>query len=129
MRTRASRFSTLCLLLPLALVAACARNESPATSRDGTVIESPRAGAGDRDKSSLVLAGQLRTVNPERRTLFVAFGDDLYEFAYTDDTQVVGGTTKTNAHGLTGNWGNEVTIHYRENRFTSTKTAVRIEIQ
>ena len=127
MRTHASRFSTLCLLLPLALAAACARTESPATSRDGTVIESPRA--GDRDKSSLVLAGQLRTVNPERRTLFVAFGDDLYEFAYTDDTQVVGGTTKTNAQGLTGNRGNEVTIHYRENRFTSTKTAVRIEIQ
>jgi len=127
MRTRALRFSTLCLLLPLALVAACARNESPAISRDGTVIESPRA--GDGEKSSLVLAGQLRTVNPERRTLFVAFGDDLYEFAYTDDTQVVGGTTKTNAQGLTGNRGNEVTIHYRENRFTSTKTAVRIEIQ
>jgi hypothetical protein len=127
MRTRASRFSTLCLLLPLALAAACARTESPATSRDGTVIESPRA--GDRDKSSLVLAGQLRTVNPERRTLFVAFGDDLYEFAYTDDTEVVGGTTKTNAQGLTGNRENEVTVHYRENRFTSTKTAVRIEIQ
>ena len=125
MRTRASRLSSLCLLLPLA--AACDRNESPAISRDGTVAESPRA--GDREKSSLVLAGQLRTVNPERRTLFVAFGDDLYEFAYTDDTQVVGGTTKTNAQGLTGNRGNEVTIHYRENRFTSTKTAVRIEIQ
>jgi len=125
MRTRALRFSTLCLLLPLALVAACARNESPAISRDGTVIESPRA--GDGEKSSLVLAGQLRTVNPERRTLFVAFGDDLYEFAYTDDTQVVG--RATNAQGLTGNRGNEVTVHYRENRFTSTKTAVRIEIQ
>ena len=48
MRTRASRLSTLCLLLPLA--AACDRNESPAISRDGTVVESPRA--GDRDKSS-----------------------------------------------------------------------------
>ena len=74
-----------------------------------------------------MLAGQLRTVNPERQTLFVAFGDDLYEFAYTDDTQVVGGTT--NVQGLTGNRGNEVTVHYRENPFTSTKTAVRIEIQ
>ena len=125
MRTRALRFLTLCLLVPLALVVACARNESPAISRDGTAIESPRA--GDREKSSLVLAGQLRTVNPERRTLFVAFGDDLYEFAYTDDTQVVG--RATSAQGLTGNRGNEVTVHYRENRFTSTKTAVRIEIQ
>ena len=123
MRTRASRLSSLCLLLPLA--AASDRNESPAISRDGTAAESPRA--GDREKSSLVLAGQLRTVNPERHTLFVAFGDDLYEFAYTNDTQVVGGTT--NVHGLTGNRGNEVTVHYRENPFTSTKTAVRIEIQ
>jgi hypothetical protein len=123
MRTRASLLSTLCLLLPLA--AACDRNESPAISRDGTVAESPRA--GDRDKSSHVLAGQLRTVNPARQTLFVAFGDDLYEFAYTDDTQVVGGTT--NVQGLKGNRGNEVTVHYRENPFTSTKTAVRIEIQ
>jgi hypothetical protein len=123
MRTRASRLSSLCLLLPLA--AACDRNESPAISRDGTVAESPRA--GDREKSSLVLAGQLRTVNPERQTLFVAFGDDLYEFAYTADTQVVGGTT--NVQGLRGNRGNEVTVHYRENPFTSTKTAVRIEIQ
>ena len=125
MRTRASRLSSLCLLLPLA--AACDRNESPAISRarDGTVAESPRA--GDREKSSLVLAGQLRTIHPERHTLFVAFGDDLYEFAYTDDTQVVGGTT--NVQGLTGNRGNEVTVHYRENPFTSTKTAVRIEIQ
>ena len=125
MRTRASRLSRLCLLLPLA--AACDRNESPAISRarDGTVAESPRA--GDREKSSLVLAGQLRTIHPERHTLFVAFGDDLYEFAYTDDTQVVGGTT--NVQGLTGNRGNEVTVHYRENPFTSTKTAVRIEIQ
>ena len=125
MRRRASLLWTLCLLLPLA--AACDRNESPAISRarDGTVAESPRA--GDREKSSLVLAGQLRTIHPERHTLFVAFGDDLYEFAYTDDTQVVGGTT--NVQGLTGNRGNEVTVHYRENPFTSTKTAVRIEIQ
>ena len=123
MRTRASRLSTLCLLLPL--VSACDRNESPAISRDGTVAESPRA--GDWDKSSHVLAGQLRTVNPARQTLFVAFGDDLYEFAYTDDTQVVGGTT--NVQGLKSNRGNEVTVHYRENPFTSTRTAVRIEIQ
>ena len=125
MRTRASRLSTFCVLLSLALAAACDRNGSPPISRDGTVAESPRA--GNREKSSLVLAGQLRTVNPERQTVFVAFGDDLYEFAYTDDTQVVGGTT--NVQGLTGNRGNEVTVHYRENPFTSTKTAVRIEIQ
>ena len=125
MRTRASRLSTFCLLLSLALAAACDRNGPPPISRDGTLAESPRA--GNPEKSSLVLAGQLRTVNPERQTLFVAFGDDLYEFAYTDDTQVVGGTT--NVQGLTGSRGNEVTVHYRENSFTSTKTAVRIEIQ
>jgi hypothetical protein len=119
MRRRASLLWTLCLLLPL--VAACDRNEA----RDGTALESPRA--GDQEKSSLVLAGQLRTVDPERQTLIVAFGDDLYEFAYTDDTEVVGGTA--NVQGLTGNRGNEVTVHYRENRITSTKTAVRIELQ
>ena len=123
MRRRASLLWTLCLLLPLA--AACDRNRSPESARDGTALESPRA--GDHEKSSLVLAGQLRTVDPERQTLIVAFGDDLYEFAYTDDTEVLGGTA--NVQGLTGNRGNEVTVHYRENRITSTKTAVRIELQ
>jgi len=75
-----------------------------------------------------VLAGQLRSVDPDRKTLIVAFGDDLYEFAYTDSTEVVGGGT-ANVRGLTGNTGNEVTVHYREHPITSTKTAVRIELQ
>jgi len=123
MRRRASLLGTLCVLLPLA--AACDRNEPPVASRDGTALESPRA--GDRRKSSLVLAGQLRTVDPDRQTLIVAFGDDLYEFAYTDETEVVGGTASV--QGLTGNRGNEVTVHYRQNPITSTKTAVRIELQ
>ncbi|HVQ17115.1 MAG TPA: hypothetical protein VMS40_26105 [Vicinamibacterales bacterium] len=124
MSTRASRLWTLCLLLPLA--AACGRaDRSPAVARDGTAIESPRS--GDREKSSLVMAGQLRTVDPSRQTLIVAFGDDLYEFAYNDETEVVGGTTSV--QGLTGNRGNEVTVHYRQNPITSTKTAVRIELQ
>ena len=124
MSTRVSRLWTLCLLLPL--VAACDRfDRSPEIARNGTALESPRA--GDREKSSLVLAGQLRTVDPSRQTLIVAFGDDLYEFAYTDETEVVGGTA--NVQGLTGNRGNEVTVHYRQNPITSTKTAVRIELQ
>ena len=123
MSVRALRLSTFCLLLLLPLVAACDRSRT--LSRDGTGLESPQA--GDREKSSLVLAGQLRTVDPNRQTLIVAYGDDLYEFAYTDDTEVVGGTT--NVQGLTGNRGNEVTVHYRQNPITSTKTAVRIELQ
>jgi hypothetical protein len=123
MSTRASRLWALCLLLPLA--AACDRSDRSKVSRDGTAIESSRA--GDQGKSSLMLAGQLRMVDPNRQTLIVAFGDDLYEFAYTDDTEVVGGTT--NVQGLTGNRGNEVTVHYRQNPITSTKTAVRIELQ
>jgi hypothetical protein len=129
MRTRLSRLWTLCLVLPL--VAACDRFErSPTLARDGTALEAPRA--GDRSKSSLILAGQLRTVDPSRQTLIVAFGDDLYEFAYTDDTEVVGGATNvraTNVQGLTGNRGNQVTVHYRQNPITSTKTAVKIELQ
>jgi hypothetical protein len=124
MSTRASRLWTLCLLM--SLVAACDRlDRSQTLARDGTALESPRT--GDRAKSSLVLAGQLRTVDTGRQTLIVAFGDDLYEFAYTDDTEVVGGTT--NVQGLTGSRGNEVTVHYRQNPITSTKTAVRIELQ
>jgi hypothetical protein len=94
-------------------------------SRDGTALESPRS--GDREKNSRVLAGQLRTVNPDRETLIVAFGDDLYEFAYNDETEVVGGTATV--QGLSGNRGNEVTVHYRQNPITSTKTALRIELQ
>ncbi len=123
MRTR-WLLGTFCLLLPLA-VACNQPSRSSAPSRDGTAIES--AQAGDDAKSALVLAGQLRSVNPDRETLIVAFGDDLYEFAYTDATEVVGGTS--NVRGLTGNTGNEITVHYRENPITGTKTAVRIELQ
>jgi hypothetical protein len=57
----------------------------------------------------------------------VEFGDDLYEFAYTDSTEVVGGGP-ANVRGLSGNTGNEIRVHYRENLLTSTKTAVRIEL-
>lgn len=59
----------------------------------------------------------------------MAYGDDLYEFAYTDATEVVGGAA--NMRGLTGNTGNQITVHYRTtaNPFSSTKTAVRIELQ
>jgi hypothetical protein len=123
MSTRALRLWTFSLLLLLPAVAACDRSRTP--SRDGTGLESPQA--GDREKSSLVLAGQLRTVDPNRQTLIVAFGDDLYEFAYTDDTEVVGGTT--NVQGLKGNRGNQVTVHYRQKPNTSTNTAVRNQLQ
>lgn len=125
MKTRTSRVWTLCLLLPLSVFAACEHSDRSPVARDGTAIESARA--GDQAKSSLVMAGQLRMVDPNRQTLIVAFGDDLYEFAYTDDTEVVGGTT--NVQGLTGNRGNEVTVHYRQSPITSTKTAVRVELQ
>lgn len=124
MRTRSWLFGTLCLLLPLAF--ACNRAGQSSPSRNGTAIETSQA--GDRAKSDRVLAGQLRSVDPDRKTLIVAFGDDLYEFAYTDSTEVVGGGT-ANVRGLTGNTGNEVTVHYREHPITSTKTAVRIELQ
>jgi hypothetical protein len=123
MRTR-WLLGTFCLLLPL--VVACSQpSQSSAPSRDGTASES--AQGGNNEKSALVLAGQLRSVNPDRQTMIVAFGDDLYEFAYTDATEVVGGTS--NVRGLTGNRGNEITVHYKEHTFTSTKTAVRIELQ
>jgi hypothetical protein len=59
--------------------------------------------------------------------LVVAFADDLYEFFYTDATEVRGGGQ--NEQGLTGNRGNQITVHYRQNPITSTKTAVRIELQ
>jgi hypothetical protein len=89
------------------------------------VLESPES--GDRAKGDRVLAGQLRKVDPGNRTLIVAFGDDLYEFSYNDHTEIVEGPS--NQRGLTGNTGNEITVHYREHTFTSTKTAVRIEVQ
>src|SRR5688572_32124262 len=122
MSARSLLLWSLCLLLPLAV--GCNRS-SQSSSGDGTVLESPQA--GDRTKSGLVLAGQLRSVDPDKETLIVAFGDDLYEFAYTDATEVVGGTA--NVRGLTGNTGNQITVHYRANPITSTKTAVRIELQ
>jgi hypothetical protein len=124
MRTRNRLLATLCLLLPLA--AACDRSSLPSgRSHDGTAIESSRS--DDRDKGSLVLAGQLRSVDPDRKALIVAFEDDLYEFAYTDATKVEGGAE--HVRGLRGNTGNDITVHYRESPITSTKTAVRIELQ
>ena len=123
MRTR-NRFLASLWLLPL-LVAACDRpSRSSAPSSDGTALESPRS---DNDKSSLVFSGQLRSVDPDRMALIVAFADDLYEFAYTDATEVEGVTK--NVRGLTGNRGDQITVHYRQNALTSTKTAVRIELQ
>jgi hypothetical protein len=124
MRTRTWLLGTLCLLVPLTL--ACSQSSQSSFTRDGTASESARP--GDRAKGDLVLAGQLRTVDPDNKTLIVAFGDDLYEFAYTNSTEVAGGGT-ANVRGLTGNTGNEITVHYRENPLTSTKTAVRIELQ
>jgi hypothetical protein len=124
MRARIWLPGTLCLLVPLMF--ACTRSDRTAGSaRNGTVLESSQA--GDRTKDDLVLVGQLRSVDPDKETLIVAFADDLYQFAYTDSTQVVGGTS--NVQGLTGNTGTEVTVHYRQNPITSTKTAVRIELQ
>jgi hypothetical protein len=125
MRARSWLLGMLCLLLSLAF--ACNRpSQSSSTSRNGTAIETSQA--GDRAKGNRVLAGQLRSVHPDRKTLIVAFGDDLYEFAYTDSTEVVGGGTAS-VRGLTGSTGNEITVHYRENPITSTKTAVSIELQ
>ena len=124
MRTR-NRFLASLWLLPL-LVAACDRpSRSSAPSSDGMALESLRL--DDRDKSSLVFSGQLRSVDPDRMALIVAFADDLYEFAYTDATEVEGATK--NVRGLTGNRGDQITVHYRQNPLTSTKTAVRIELQ
>lgn len=124
MRTRIRLLATLWLLLPL--VAAC--DWSSRLSGDttkGTTTASARA--DDRVRSSLVFSGQLRSVDPDRKALIVAFEDDLYEFAYTDAT-VVNGAAE-HVRGLTGNRGNEITVHYRQNPITLTKTAVRIELQ
>jgi len=120
MRARSRLLPILCLLLPFAF--ACGRSNEP-LSRDRTVLESPE---GDRAKGDRILAGQLRSVYPDKHTLVVAFGDDLYEFRFNDSTEIVG---NSNQQGLTGNTGNEITIHYKEHTFTSTKTAVRIELQ
>ena len=124
MRARSWLFGTACLLVLLAI--ACNRPSQSTSSRDGTALESSQA--SDRANGGRVLAGQLRTVDPDNKTLIVAFGDDLYEFAYTDSTEVVGGGT-ANVRGLTGNTGTEITVHYRENRITSTKTAVKLELR
>jgi hypothetical protein len=123
MRARSRLLAILCLLLPFAF--ACSQSNRPSTSDDGTVLQS--SAGGDRAKNNRVLAGQLRSVNPGRHTLIVAFEDDLYEFAYTDATEVVGGAK--NVQALSGNAGTDITLHYRESPITSTKTAVRIELQ
>jgi hypothetical protein len=124
MRTRIWFLATLSLVLTL--VTACDRpGDSSDLASDGPALGTPQS--GERDKDSRALSGQLRSVDPDRKALIVAFEDDLYEFAYTDATMVQGGTE--NVRGLTGNRGNHITVHYRESPITSTKTAVRIELQ
>ena len=123
MRARSWLFGTMCLFVLLAI--ACNR-PSQSSSPEGTALESSQA--SDRANGHRVLAGQLRRVDPDDQSLIVAFGDDLYEFFYTDSTEVVGGGT-VNVRGLTGNTGNEITVHYREHAITSTKTAVKIELR
>ena len=124
MRMRIRLLATVSLLMPLVVACEGSSRLSDQTG-NGTTIDSPRP--DDRDKSSLVFSGQLRSVNPDRKALIVAFADDLYEFAYNDATEVEGGTE--NVRGLTGNRGDQITVHYRQNPITSTKTAVRIELQ
>jgi hypothetical protein len=124
MRARSWLLGTLCLLVLLAI--ACNRPSQSSSSREGTGLESSQA--SNRANGARVLAGQLRRVDPDEKALIVAFGDDLYEFFYTDSTEVVGDGT-VNVRGLTGNTGNEITVHYRENPITSTKTAVKIELR
>jgi hypothetical protein len=61
MSTRAPRLWTLCLLLPL--MAACERfDRSPALARNGTALESPRA--GDREKARLVTRDSFERLIP-----------------------------------------------------------------
>jgi hypothetical protein len=124
MRTHGRLSMLLSLLLPL--VAACDwSSRSTGKMTDGTALESTRP--DNRGRSSLALSGQLRSVDPDRKALIVAFEDDLYEFTYNDATAVDGDTARV--RGLTGNRGNQITVHYWQNPITSTKTAVRIELQ
>ena len=124
MRVRGWLLGALCLLVSLAF--ACTQ-QSQVSSHDDSALESPQAG-DQAAADDQVLTGQLRTVDPDKKTLIVAFEDDLYEFAYTDSTEVVGGGTAT-VQGLTGDTGNEITVHYRKSPLTSSKTAIKIELQ
>jgi len=122
MRGRNCIVATVCLLLPL--MAACSQSSRTSLPSGSTAQSGHTA---DGQKNSQMLTGQLRSVDPNRKTLIMAFDDDLYEFAYTDATQIVGGAS--NVRAITGNTGNQITVHYRQNPITSTKTAVRIELQ
>ena len=123
MRGRNCLVGAVCLLLPL--MAACGQSSRTSLPAGSTPVTSGHT--ADGQKNSRVLVGQLRSVNSNRKTLIMAFEDDLYEFAYTNATEVVGGAS--NVRAITGNTGNQITVHYRQNRITSTKTAVRIELQ
>ena len=123
MRGRNCIVGTVCLLLPL--MAACSQSSRTSMPGGSTAVASGHT--ADGQKNSRVLVGQLRSVDPNRKTLIMAFEDDLYEFAYTDATEGVGGAS--NVRAITGNTGNQIMVHYRQNPITSTKTAVRIEFQ
>jgi hypothetical protein len=112
------------LLVPLA--AACDRTEPAPTAQhdEGALQSSPPV---DTDAGLLVMSGQLRSVDAEQQTLTVSVGNETRQFAYTDTTEIAGGAS--NVRGLAGSAGDTITVHFREDPLTTTRTAVRIELE
>jgi hypothetical protein len=122
MKPAAPLLAACCVSFPLLL--GCSRNDTstpaaPADAQSGPVSQP----ADDEGLQSLV--GDLQSVDPDTRSFTVVSGDELAVFEFTDDTQVVGAP---NVRGLTGDTGDRVTVRYRTHPVTSTKTAVRIDM-
>jgi len=107
----------------------CGRSEQPtAGAQEQTDGQAEQAAAETSDREPRVqsIVGALRTVDLDNRLFTVVTNSELYLFEFPDATEVVG---TPNVRGLTGNTGDRVTVLYRPHPITSTKTAVRIEVQ
>lgn len=124
MKPAARLLAALCVVFPLAL--GCSRSDTSTTAARDADIESGRASQASDDEGLRSLAGELRSVHLDTQSFTILAGDELALFEFSDDTQVVGAPS---VQGLAANPGSRVTVHYRTHPITSTKTAVRIEME
>jgi hypothetical protein len=98
---------------------------TPATTSDlPPVVQEPAAPSPVAEPTEQSISGQLRAVDVAAKTVTISDSQGIDQtFAFSDSTEIVG---TAGAQGLTGQQGNQITVHYGER--DGSKMAVRIEV-